>query len=515
VYFFESIDFIVSDFIGKVNNDDNYYKDFKVDNIYIETDASNSYYLKDIASSITSDEYSNNDGLLCQNKPQKLKKLKSEINLKDKIEQQKKIAQRSRILRPILNYKIIPKNKFEDENDIANNKIQNNKFTLMTDSYIYYFFIDHFIEVFKELLPLYQFKDLFAIPINKKEMLEIKVENKKIAQTTKSTSKFGKMEEDKVKEEFGVKSADEVLSLITERDLKNLKNRADFSQYSEFVPGFIEQTFSILNNYKRNNLKYFSGNKNINTENFEFEILRIKEKENKVIVRITDGRENVYYAEVDIKISIKPELNIKTAKIDKNIINEDNKTEDKKELLSLMSLREVKFKKTLYEELKETKEIVVEFPPLKTADSINEKNNEKNIQSLVLYKEQLTQDLINCSKNNNVKLLIIENKPLNLRRGRRIMGTNIRYIGKNGYIFVFSKEGISEPNAFNDQIEHSTDKELFGNIEVVYEYNKENGIITTDSGQEYNITINDNLNVSTIKENSSQTDLIKDLLSAA
>ena len=95
------------------------------------------------------------------------------------------------------------------------------------------------------------------------------------------------------------------------------------------------------------------------------------------------------------------------------------------------------------------------------------------------------------------------------------MGTNIRYIGKNGYIFIFSKEGISEPNVFNVQIEHSTDKELFGNIEVVYEYNKENGVITTDSGQEYNITINDNLDVSTIKENSSQTDLIKDLLSAA
>lgn len=523
VYFLESIDFIVSDFVNKINNEkEGFYKDVNINKVYIETGSSSSDYLKKLATLIVTDESSGNKDLLYQSTLRWMKKLDLQINLKDKIEEQKKIAKRNKFVRLLLNQLVDSKRKLEQENRNVRAKIKDDKFIIepnTEDDGRYENFIEHFIEILDEYIPLYKHDDVYAVKLNEDKMLEMIPEDEKIVQTTKQTSRFTRMDEENIKKEFNVASADEVLSLDNDE------------KYAYIMP----QINEILNNNKESNLRFFKKDKSFNADKAKVEILKIKEADNKVIMRINDGQGSVYYAETDIRIVLRKKMNIKVKNYDKNIINDDNEILDKEQLLKIIRETEVVFKRDLARQLPFADKIIVEFPPIESSPQspvdisalkqiISDiLGNKKELPCLAVYAEQLTPDLLSWADKNNVKLLVIENKKDNYGKSENIAVTdkNIRYTEKNNYTLIFSKKGIEvgEIDNFKEDLEQE-----FGDIEIA-QINQSDKEIISNFERKYNITktekeinnlVYDKLGGSEmLKENIAQTDLIKDLLSAS
>ena len=542
LYFFESIDFILQEKnrIEKENG-------WKELNVYIETDTSNSRYLQDIAESITIEERSDNHNLLAQGEPEKLKKLNPKIDFKEKIKEAQIIAKRNRVIRLLTKYEynfIGEYAKFDKENELASDgtdtvKAEYDKVKFHTDNYIILNnFIENFIEILDNYYNLYKIdNNVYAVSLDKSKnkILEIRID------------------------EVNKRNINSRLELINEKDFNEQGVLLSKDGQKEFIQE-LKLDSCIESNIRAFNKNKLKGKKSEEREQYlkpffsgaEFEEIKVFENsygQEILLLKLKDGKGNIYYTKTSIQDNIKEQLNFEVKTYDKNIFEQSRISEYEKEkllekIISVKPMAEVQLGK----ELQKTEVVEIEVPSLLSnkaqtefLQSINDfikgmfpniKQEQNQIPQLILKKEQLTPQLQKWAKDNNIELALVDIKyeaVKNERAGNFLLqyrnGKIIKYEirkNENGIktITVFSKEEIKfdETDLINDVLQDE-----FPNSEFA-EFEQDTETIITDFEKKYNITktekeiyklVDDNSSISEIKENTIQTDLIKDLLSAS
>ena len=538
-FFFESMDFILEE-KNRIEKEKGIEEELAV---YIETDASNSRYLEDIAFSVTTNEYSSNDNLLAQNEPEKLKKLNSKINFKEKINEAKIIATRNRIIRILSKYEynfIGEKAKFDMEKELAEDGTEKVKaedviIKFNTSDYVILNnFVKNFYTISNEYLSFYETdKNVYAVPVNKNEFLKIKV------------SEESKINVDKRFRQLNKNDFDNAVSL-------NSQNLSDED---------IEKAVKYVNAYKESNIIFFNKNKlkkigekqqkqylsNL-LKDIKVEISNIIKKEDGkqfLILKLKDGENNIYYAEVEIKTDVERNLNFELQNysgkaFEKNKIS----SKEKEELLNKIASVRLDIEEELETELQKAKTVEIDVPAYDNDYSLLSNINnvipkiffgkrQKQNQQLIINREQFTPQLQKWAENNNINLMVLDIKYEPVKKERK---GNFLLQYRNGEIIKYkiqkNDDGIDVLTVFSKEALNSDETDLikdvlieeFPNAEFAAAEHNADGIITafekkyniTKTEQEINGLVFDNLGESKIfEENSAQSDLIKNLLSAA
>ena len=245
---------------------------------------------------------------------------------------------------------------------------------------------------------------------------------------------------------------------------------------------------------------------------------------------------------------IKQSLTFEVKDYDKNIVKNKISQYEKETLLNKIASERLNLKPQFKNELTKSKTIEIDVPAygvnyayIEFLNGINnfingifsDKQQEKHKSQIMLTKQQLTPKLTSWAKQHNIKLVIIDIKYEAVKtesegnfllqyRNNKIIRYKLQK-DENGIevLTIFSKKAITdnEVGLIMDVLQEEfldaefaeldwNDKMIMNNFEKKYNI--------TDSNKEINDIVKDNLDVDeNIKENITQTDLIKNILSAA